>query len=466
MDNVQVKHYLHQLYSLLESEDISHAELKATLIQLLLSIEHTSISINDRKNIEHITLKLVHMAVISKNEQLYKAVVDRLSFSYFPGISSLKLAKEISGDNININSMKKDVDTPIHNNNHNQSTFPLESVFDKTVDRERLEFIMSPLPKGSNMMCTVQRRKNTLWTSYRLFFESITHSNNGVTCNADTDTKPLRPGLILAARRQKSGLSVQWYMWSHAESKDWKEKNACAKVTRINSTYTGKLLISCEDTIDVNSPSSDNTQSPPSTISNPNEITPSKQYLHDKTSIVVTTQSGDVDRFIHVYAAANIAPLIAEEHSNNDEYEHLMQCVNDIMGESFSSISVSMSKELKKNIICLKSRTPRPLSSLSSGPSSGLSSYSLSGESPKHVITYAVDFGSTGRVKCPSRKNISMINALNSTNGDLSDYFNISPRGHHTSGNATSTATTTSSNTEKGNNNNNNSNNNESILQV
>lgn len=296
----ELSYYITKLENMISEPTISSEETKHIMIELLYKIQSIPLGINERKMVEDMSSKLISLGIISKNESLYKIIVDRLSFSYFPGISKSKISTLI----------EKSSDVQLTQAEINSKVTSEEPPGSLT-EMEMFDIISHSVANGCQMLCTIQRRRNAIWSSYRMHFEEINLDNNSIQTKMPREYQLLKPSLLLGARRSKSGLSVQWSIWCNSNSQEWKEKNVCAKISRTNNAYYGNLLLADKNSTEstVGSSSASNGNSGELNASGSGGVTVSGGPGGDHHTIIVHAGSFGNNKLIESLAVATKCSL-------------------------------------------------------------------------------------------------------------------------------------------------------------
>mmetsp|Transcript_9469 Transcript_9469/g.14263 ORF Transcript_9469/g.14263 Transcript_9469/m.14263 type:complete len:426 (-) Transcript_9469:229-1506(-) len=356
----------------LQSFDGNKSEAITALELFLHKIQSFPLSMDEKIKIECVINDFMCRYDITKRDYVYKLCIDRLSFTYLPGISTLDIK---TTENTHKNqSPQKGVNTttPMYKTMGSSESFECHTddcmAAPTMTDAERLRVALLAAPRGAIMECTIQRKKTALWTTYRLFVDDIrssrprsassggldhTAAENNSTRGSGGKDDLLSPGFLLCARKPMSGLSSQYHLWTSRDSRDWREKSAIGRVTRSNGTYVARLHES-------------------STV-----VGPEQAYVH------VAVMSGGLDKLIHIAAAASVA---------HDGENMETAAVEELLVSTLECITSRQSPESSpSNVLALRSRQPRK-------------SNVITGQEGDRQV-YTMSFGG-GRVRNPSRKNI------------------------------------------------------------
>lgn len=209
------------------AEKISRVDARNVLLDLLAKIEKRPLRAAEARLLKSEIAEYLVEHDLGKDEFLDKMLNFRFSLSFMPTVSSLNLP-----------------------NTHSSESSPRNTPYrvDTTRD-DRYSPVPLNLPpstnrafkiKGNYYMCSVRRHQSTLWTSYRMFLDGTKEmTSSGELANYQES----EPGnMLLGAKKLKSGISAQCFVWKTPESKGWKEKNAIGKIVRSNTTYLGMAL--------------------------------------------------------------------------------------------------------------------------------------------------------------------------------------------------------------------------------
>ena len=179
---------------------------------------------------------------ISSDNKIVQQFSNRFSFEYLPGVNKLGLKNE-SHENSGSQSKQPAISSSDNNTDHDDHGSPGIDEDPESPHTEQLNLGVATEITSANtyFICTIQRHKSTLWTSYRLFIDSTQDIS---TAGSDFSGKVNSPPIMaFGARKLKSGMSNQYLLWSSSDTKLWKEKNAIGKVQRLSSSaYIGRAF--------------------------------------------------------------------------------------------------------------------------------------------------------------------------------------------------------------------------------
>lgn len=236
--------FIEELLIPLREQYMDDVEAVKTLNDLLLHLEKRPLRSVERMVISTQEGEFIKLHNISPDSQIAKQVLMRIAFEYMPCVSRLGIQSRVSEKGTI--SQTRNSSKPTTSSECGVDQQEDASIASKDRDFDSGSPVTVPIsmsfeiPKThSYFLCTVQRHKSALWTSYRLFVDGISDMSGNLT----GVMKRNPPDLMFGARKLKSAMSNQYLIWPTEETKYWKEKNAVAKFQRFpNSTYVGRSL--------------------------------------------------------------------------------------------------------------------------------------------------------------------------------------------------------------------------------
>lgn len=221
------------------------------LLDILAEILSIPLKINDMRTLRTAVANHIQQYELQADKELMRIVTHRFSFGYLPAISASNLIAyvqqlekagygplltsklpalmdKVSAELESVNNQRRSFRGP-----SSPSLRPMGQQEHLMLDRS------SPLPSNhiKYYLCSLRRYQSTLWTSYRLYLDGVKELTSTGDC---VNVQMLdSPAMLLGAKRLKSGISAQCFVWKTEDSKLWKEKNAIGKITRSSHVYLG-----------------------------------------------------------------------------------------------------------------------------------------------------------------------------------------------------------------------------------
>ncbi len=212
------------------------------------------------------------------------------------------------------------------------------------------------------------------------------------------------PSMLLGAKKLKSGISAHCLVWRAEDSKAWKDRNACGKISRSNSTYTGSPIVSDaaltsdsgssalppDGDLNGGDPISEGDRSTPiptdGAVTVSESATPHLSVSIGRESVVTAVSSRGADKLIHLTA---VVPAVHSESPHSVGAGPVEAAVS--VTELESALRAMGDPKAAENprFVYLRSRLPRKVASM--GSKKGL---------------HALAFGKESRVRSASRKNL------------------------------------------------------------
>lgn len=147
------------------------------------------------------------------NEELKRKIEDRISLTYFPGIS-----------NVTNNPPKFHAEVVDNNNQTAMVEHPALSLDP--------EFVLRPLSKGTHLLCSIRRSKSTLHTTYKMYLEETVTSGE----NEANKHQSLCP-LLMAKRSHGLTFSCPILALNSDDSKQKDSSIMIGKVAKTGGMY-------------------------------------------------------------------------------------------------------------------------------------------------------------------------------------------------------------------------------------
>jgi hypothetical protein len=349
------------------------------LTQVLAKIERRPLRATERRTIQRDVLEYMKVHNIRHDCKLSQQFSHRMQYDYLPTVSDLGLIK--TPETIVVPSSPPPETDP--------ASMTTTGTVDDTTTLSEHEGLPEPFSlniPGKCFLCTLQRSKSTLWTSYRLFLVGI-KDNCDVTCPL---TRLHKSVLLLAARKLKSGMSSQYQMWRSADTKMWKEKSAEATLTKFSqSSYIGRAHVDGH-------------------VGNSRGCT-----------IAISVVSKSIDKLIHITAVVSSLQGTDGENGavdvlNDSDDGALQELLQSAASQNNSPLIDGISQGPQQAVEVLRSKPPRKVPTVTAG---------ATGTKGKEMHTLA--FSHDCRVRAPSRKNI-VIESLNAVAQSLPPVEGIS----------------------------------------
>jgi hypothetical protein len=365
------------------ARDVDEAMSVLTLV--LAQIERRPLRSSERRTIQKDVMDYIKQNGVKQDCKLSQQFSQRMQYDYLPTVSTLGLSKSVIEQNsaaICLSPTEDTADTVTTSSNMLTATASDEGTQDGSGE---ISYPFSVNIPGKCFICTVQRSKSALWTSYRLFVE-------GYKPNCDVTTlmvKFPKPVMILAARKLKSGISNQFYIWRNGDSKNWKEKNADACLSKSSLCYIGRTMTTAADSY-----------SYPANSSGSGSIKGGR-------GIAVSVLSKSIDKLIHITALLPRLPkgqegtdaidsAAVDAWLDSDDALLLEMLQSAVSKKAITAGSPGGNAVSPQSMTVLRSRPPRRVG--------GAPVQSVSSTKNKHMHTLA--FSHDCRVRAPSRKNI------------------------------------------------------------
>lgn len=240
----------------LKEEQISDAKLRKVrftipILEVLKSIECRPLRMNEMRLLRATMLDYINTQGLHIDKDLIFMISRRFSMAYLPAISFLGVDEYIiSLDRDGFGPVleqylpcwKDFLDTNRQQVKPSPKALKSAAVNQPHQQREAHLLLQRTLQSPSKpvikyYLCSFRRNQSTLWTSYRLYLDGVKEMNGQGEC---VNTVHLdQPIMLLGAKKLKSGISAQCFVWKTEDAKLWKEKSAIGKLTRNANTYMG-----------------------------------------------------------------------------------------------------------------------------------------------------------------------------------------------------------------------------------
>lgn len=444
------------------------------LLEILKNIESKPLRIDDMRLLRAAMAEFAQKYEIHTDKELIRLITRRFSMAFLPGISisgvdDYVVALDRAGHKSLLekylpcwNEVDESAKQPVKSS-------PVNSIRNHTQQQQQQQeahfllerSVMGPLSKQNTKyyLCSFRRHQSALWTSYRLFLDGIKDFNAQGECINIVQLE--HPMMLLGAKKLKSGISAQCFVWKTEDSKYWKEKLAIGKITRSGTIYTGipsvqvssvSSLIEndAEEPPTENNPSDTSSSVPTSAsqvspdtageVSSDPSTTASKRHsdsldesinrdLLDGGPVSIAVQSKGQEKLIQLTIALqkpssrNTVPGQSHEASTHD----LEQLVRNPLGFSASSsnlgtpeASATAVTDASLPYIVLRSKLPRKIgdggstdatspttSNTSAVDKNNASSNGGTSAASASSSQFGVTFGKTSRIRYASRKNVA-----------------------------------------------------------
>ena len=204
------------------TEKPSRPEARTILIAVLAEIEKRPLRASEARLLKSEIAEFLVEYDLSKDELLEKMLNSRFSLSFMPTVTTLNLPTSRSSDS-------SPRTTPIRVDTSRDERYSPITMIPSASRNSKI--------KGNYYMCSVRRHQSTLWTSYRMFLDGTKEMTSSGELTNFQESEP--GNMLLGAKKLKSGISAQCFVWKTPESKGWKEKNAIGRIVRSNTTYLG-----------------------------------------------------------------------------------------------------------------------------------------------------------------------------------------------------------------------------------
>lgn len=226
--------FVEELLQPLKADFASEAEAVGVLTALLQKLERRPLRFAERKLVQTQVNEIFKRFSIQVESKIAQQFLMRISYDYLPGVSKLGLPEPPNGQY----DIKDGFSESFHSGENTIETAEGDDeTCSVTTNSTLAPSILRQLSSTTKyFVCTVKRHRSTLWTSYRLYVDEARETLQGKSVVKSDQ-------LVYGARKSKSGMSGQYLLWSTPDSKDWREKNAVGKISRVNrSSYLAKGL--------------------------------------------------------------------------------------------------------------------------------------------------------------------------------------------------------------------------------
>jgi hypothetical protein len=336
--------------------NVHDTENATNLVSTILhQIEDKPLRSSEKRLLQSTIIEYFKAHDIKPDSKVAHQLALRISFDFLPGVSKLGFdflpsddqTTDISPSTVPEQSLEygsNDAD----DNEETDAVISETSILHQTMEISR---------RPKYFSCTIQRHRSTLSTSYRVILEETKENLN---CRSSALHHKIG---IFGFRLPKSGMSNQFLVWPTLDSKQWKEKNAIGKLTKLSKTsYFGKGLGS---------------------FSGP--------------AIAISVFSKGIDKLIHIKAAANADNSVIEDGV-------LMSALEEMINPSHQKVSTEPTID---NTELLRRNSDDGISnSKSAAVIRMLRSQLPRKEGSKGV--HSLSFSKDTRIKAASRKNLVM----------------------------------------------------------
>ena len=175
--------------------------------------------------------KAIATNLLSDSDELIVKLKQRLEFSYIPPISAPSF---LDPDRDEENTVTTDTsEIPESTNECGPSILPNSS--DMENESISVPFVHRSVPSDRLMQCIIHRERSSMRTSFRLYISEQTAEGTPM-CKESNFLLGSKSGPF------DTGLSHQYLVWTAVDVKEWKEKNAMAKISKSNANFCASIL--------------------------------------------------------------------------------------------------------------------------------------------------------------------------------------------------------------------------------
>lgn len=303
----------------LKEEQISDAKLRKVrftipILEVLKTIECRPLRMEEMRLLRAVMMDYINAHGLQIDKDLIFMMSRRFSMAYLPAISFLgvdeyiiSLDRDGFGPVLEqyLPSWKDFLDTNKHQVKPSPKASKAAAANQPHQQREAHLLLQRTLQSPSKpvikyYLCSFRRNQSTLWTSYRLYLDGVREmSGQGEYVNTVQLEQPI---MLLGAKKLKSGISAQCFVWKTEDAKQWKEKSAIGKLTRNANTYMGIPFLNQTTSEAATKPSEVVVVDAPESVSSPEgesdvalSSVPSTTSDRDPVEITTTGSKGSFD---------------------------------------------------------------------------------------------------------------------------------------------------------------------------
>jgi hypothetical protein len=208
-------------------------EVRTKIARLLVTIERRPLRHKDAQQLKQACVDTIARFQLQNDAKLAAAIESRFSFEFIPMITKLSLPRNkvdpLQVDEISVDFSAEEGVKAVIEEKDNADQTHITDIFGALGSKRRY------------YLCSVRRQQTALWTAYRMYLDGTREfdSSGGLLSYVPSD----HPVALLGAKKFKGGSGAQSLIWNTADIKQWKDKTAVGKLSRLpNGVYFGTPL--------------------------------------------------------------------------------------------------------------------------------------------------------------------------------------------------------------------------------